>query len=213
MRSLISTDSELQKHFPTIYLTLVSILVALAVESLLGRMAQIPTLFVASANGVLHWLQISLVLLVSAQFWWVIARWATTLPWAFGFFDAIAPLVLLVLLHFFAHSVAGSPDRWFGTFGVVSLGGAVNYAYSARRALALASQADSNRQVLVPAGIAGTAGLLGAAGGAIGIGEVGVGLQIFVNLVVLVVVFLFGFSEYRVWSKALRRHLASSPAV
>ena len=65
-----SPENELRKHFPTVYLTLISILIALAVEGLLGRMGELPSLFVLSSSTVLHWLQISLVLLVFALFWW-----------------------------------------------------------------------------------------------------------------------------------------------
>ena len=173
-------ETELRKHFPTVYLTLISILVALAVESLLGRIDELQSLFVFSPVGFLHWLQISLVLLVSALFWWVIARWATTLPWAFG---------------------------------AVSIGGAVNYAFRARRALALVSQAGLGGQILAPTGIAATAGFLGAMGGLIGMGEISVASQIALNLVVFVLVFVFGLSEYRFWRKALGRHLSAASDV
>ena len=88
MSSSDSVQRELRKHFPTVYLTLISILVALAVEGLLERMDQIRPLFVLSATVILLWTQILLVLAIAALFWWVIARWASTLPWAFGFFDA-----------------------------------------------------------------------------------------------------------------------------
>ncbi len=207
-----SPENELRKHFPAVYLTLISILVALAVEGLLGRVSELPSLFVLSPATVLHWLQISLVLLVAALFWWVIVRWATTLPWGFGFFDALAPLVLLVFLHFFAHSVAGSADRWFGAIGLVSIGGAVNYSYSARRALALVSQAESQRSILLPAGIVGVVGLLSVVVATVGLGEISVILQIFLNTLVLAVIFAFGFSEYRFWRRAVSKHLASSSA-
>jgi len=71
---LTSHQNELRKHFPTVYLTLISILVALAVEGLLERMYELPSLYVLSSSSVLTWLQISIVLEIAALFWWVIAR-------------------------------------------------------------------------------------------------------------------------------------------
>jgi hypothetical protein len=210
--SSTSPENELRKHFPTVYLALISILVALAVEGLLGRVGELPSLSMLSAEAVLQWLQISLVLLIAALFWWVIARWACTLPWAFGFFDALAPLVLLVLLHFLAHSVGSNPDRWFGALGAVAIGGSINYVFSARRALESCSQTDAHGSLLIPTGIAAGTGFLAVVGAAMGLGQLSPGSQILLNTLVVAVVVVFSVSEYRFWHRTVSRHLEGSLA-
>jgi hypothetical protein len=207
---LKSTDHELRRHFPTVYLTLISILVALAVEGLLGRIGELPNIFVFSLSAILNWLQVSIVVLIASLFWWVIARWACTLPWAFGFFDAVAPLVLLMVLHFLAQSVGANPNRWFAALGVVAIGGAANYLFSARRALP--SSSGARRQVLFPATIPASIGLLAILGSVFGLGGVSTGVQIFLNTGVVAVVVAFSMAEYRFWSRAVSEHLADSPA-
>ena len=210
MTSSKSPQDVLREHFPTVYLTLISILVALAVEGLLERIDELPQLFVVSPSAILSWLEISIVLSIAALFWWVIARWASTFPWAFAFFDALAPLVLLMALHFLAQSVGRSPDRWFAALGVVAIGGSVNYVVSAWRALGYASHTATRRQVLVPAAIPASIGLLAILGSAVGFGSISTALQIFLNAAVVGVVIGFAIAEYRFWSRAVTDHLNES---
>lgn len=212
MTSLTSPENELRKHFPTVYLTLISILIALAVESLLDRMHELPHLFTFSSPAILNWIQITIVLLIAALFWWVIARWASTLPWASGFFDALAPLVLLVVLHFLAQSVGTSPDQWFGALGAVAIGGSVNYTVSARRAVTLSSQTHARSYIFIVAAIPSSIGLLAIVGSAIGLGELGAGFQIFLNTIVVGVVVVFSVAEYRFWKRTTSEHMEGSPA-
>jgi hypothetical protein len=209
---LTSPENELRKHFPTVYLTLISILVALAVESLLDRMHELPHLLTFSSSAILNWIQITIVLLIAALFWWVIARWASTLPWVFGFFDALAPLVLLVVLHFLAQSVGTSPDQWFGALGVVAIGGSVNYAVSARRALTFSSQTHARSHIFILAAIPSSIGLLAIVGSAIGLGELGAGFQIFLNTIFVGVVVIFSVAEYRFWKRTASEHMEGSPS-
>ena len=68
MASSKSPQDVLREHFPTVYLTLISILVALAVEGLLERIDELPQLFVVSPSAILSWLEISIVLLIAALF-------------------------------------------------------------------------------------------------------------------------------------------------
>jgi len=211
--SLTSHQNELRKHFPTVYLTLISILVALAVEGLLERMYELPSLYVLSSSSVLTWLQISIVLEIAALFWWVIARWASTLPWVFGFFDALAPLVLLVVLHILAHSVGTNSDQWFGALGAVAIGGSINYAVSARRALTLSAQADARNSVLIPAAIPAGVGVLAILGSAIGLAALSTGFQIVLNITVVGVIVAFSVAEFRFWKRVVTEHLEHSPAV
>ena len=207
MTSLKSPENELRKHFPTVYLTMISILVALAIEGLLGRIDELPHLFVLSPSSILNWLQISIVLLIAALFWWVIARWASTLPWTFGFFDALAPLALLMVLHFLSQSVGASADQWFGALGIVAIGGSVNYVVSARRALADSSQAGARRQLFVPAAIPASVGLLAIVASSVGLDGIGTGIQILLNAAVVGVVAGFSVAEYRFWNRIVTGHL------
>jgi hypothetical protein len=210
--SVTSYQNELRRHFPTIYLTLISILVALAIEGLLERMYELPSLYLLSSSSVLAWLQISIVLSIAALFWWVIARWASTLPWVFGFFDALAPLVLLVVLHILADSVGTNADRWFGALGAVAIGGSINYAVSARRALALSAQADARSSVLFPAAIPAGVGIVAIVGTAIGLGALGTGSQILLNTAVIGVLVVFSVAEFRFRKRTVTEHLERSPA-
>ena len=207
-----SPENELRKHFPTVYLTLISILVAIAVEGLLERMHELPHLFAFSSSAILDWIQITIVLLIAALFWWVIARWASTIPWAFGFFDALAPLVLLVVLHFLAQSVGTRPDQWFGALGVVAIGGSVNYAVSACRSLTFSSQTHARSYIFILAAIPSSIGLLAIVGSAIGLGELGAEFQIFLNTIVVGVVIVFSVAEYRFWKRTASQHMEGSPA-
>jgi len=175
-------------------------------------MYELPSLYVLSSSSVLSWLQISIVLTIAALFWWVISRWASTLPWAFGFFDALAPLVLLVVLNILAHSVDTNSHRWFGALGAVAIGGSINYAVSARRALTLSSQADARRSVLIPAAIPASVGVLAILGSATGIGTLSTGLQILLNTAVFGVIVAFSMVEFRFWKRVVTEHLGSSRA-
>jgi hypothetical protein len=212
MTSSKSLQNILRKHFPTVYLTLISILVALAVEGLLERINELPQLFAMSPSAILYWLEISIVLSIAALFWWVIARWVFTFPWVFGFFDALAPLILLMVLHFLAQSVGATPDRWFAALGVVAIGGAVNYVVSAWRALAFTSRAGARWKVVYPAAIPATVGLLAVLGSSVGFGSISTGFKIFVNALVVGVVIAFSAAEYRFWARVVAEHLDESPA-
>lgn len=199
-------SSDLRRHFPTVYLTLISILVALAVEGLLERMDQIETLFVPSAPTFLLWIQITIVLALAAIFWWVIARWASTLPWSVGFFDALMPLLLLVVFHFLAGSIGASATRWFAALGLISIGGALNYLVSALRALGARDDVPDRAWLLAPTAV----GLGGGVGFfALSIfaarRDPGVGLQIVLNSLGAVLLVVFSMLEYRAWTRILER--------
>ena len=131
----------------------------------------------------------------------------------FGFFDALAPLVLLVVLHILAHSVGTNSDQWFGALGAVAIGGSINYAVSARRALTLSAQADARNSVLIPAAIPAGVGVLAILGSAIGLAALSTGFQIVLNITVVGVIVAFSVAEFRFWKRVVTEHLEHSPAV
>ncbi len=131
----------------------------------------------------------------------------------FGFFDALAPLVLLVVLHILAHSVGTNSDQWFGALGAVAIGGSINYAVSARRALTLSAQADARNSVLIPAAIPAGVGVLAILGSAIGLAALSTGFQIVLNITVVGVIVAFSVAEFCFWKRVVTEHLEHSPAV
>lgn len=88
----------LQEGFATVYLTLVSVIIALALEKLFDRMVAVAPLPPADLAGALTWLQGG-ALLVGAFAMFVISSYLVlALRWDIGVLDAAAPFLLLIVL-------------------------------------------------------------------------------------------------------------------
>jgi hypothetical protein len=200
-------DQKLRKNFPAVYVTMMSIIVALAAEELLARLDRIETLFEFSGACLVIWTQSSLVLLLAALFWWVTVRWVVSIPWRFGFSDAIGPLVLLVAFHFFAAAVGTSASRWFGAQGLIAVGGSINYFVNARRAVlhfGLPS-APSLTALLIPTAYGLVIGIVALFVATLGSGRtLSVAMYLGLNALVAAGMAAFAITELRVW-----RHLAN----
>lgn len=202
-----SVDQKLRKNFPAVYITMMSIIVALAAEELLTRLDGIETLFEFSGACLVIWTQSSLVLLLAALFWWVTVRWVVSIPWRFGFSDAIGPLVLLVAFHFFAAAVGTGASRWFGAQGLIAVGGSINYFVNARRAVLHSGlpSASSLRGLLIPTAIGLAIGIIALVAAAFGAGRsLSVTMHLSLNALLATGIVAFAITELRVW-----RHLAN----
>jgi hypothetical protein len=89
---------EVQTGFATVYLTLASVVIALALEKLFDRLVAVAPLPPTDAAGILTWLQGGIVLVVAFAMFVMASYLVLALRWDFGILDAAAPFLLLVLL-------------------------------------------------------------------------------------------------------------------
>ena len=88
----------LHRQFSAVYLTLSSVVVALALEKLLDRMAIVAPLPPGDVDGLLVWL-LGVVLFVTTFAIWILSSYTDlALRWDIGVLDAAGPFFILVLL-------------------------------------------------------------------------------------------------------------------
>ena len=146
-------DALLRQHFPTLYITLVSIVIALAIEGVLSRLNFLTETADGMSLAVLV-LQLSHFVFTAAMFWWIAARWVTTVPWKFGFFDGLSLMVLLMMFHYVSQAIGVSFMRWMFGFGVLAFGSSFVYRFNGRRGIEHTGRSDkvSNRH-LIPSAV------------------------------------------------------------
>ena len=127
-------EKELREHFPTLYITLVSIVVALAVEGLLGRLGSLSENITGLAY-VLLILQIAHYIFTASIFWWISTRWVATVPWPFGILDGISMIGLLVVFFYVSQSIGTSFNLWLLSFGILAISSGILYRYNGRRGI------------------------------------------------------------------------------
>jgi hypothetical protein len=206
MRFDNTVDIELRRNFPAVYVTMLSIVVALAAEGLLAKLDGIDTLFEISGASLLIWTQGALVLVLAALFWWVTVRWAVSFPWRFGISDALGPLGLLVAVHFLVTAIGTGGGRWFGAQGLIAAGGSIIYLANARRAIALSGfpDAPSRTALLIPATIGVVSGMAALVAGAIDAGRsFSMTAHLVLNALLAAGIVAFAVTEHRIW-----RHFA-----
>ncbi len=84
--------------FATVYLTLASVVIALALEKLSDRMVAVAPFPPIDAAGALTWLQGGIVLVVAFTMFIIVSYVVLALRWDFGLLDAAAPFVLIIIL-------------------------------------------------------------------------------------------------------------------
>lgn len=89
---------QLQEGFATIYLTLSSVVIALALEKLFDRIVAVAPLPPVDAAGALIWLQGGIVLVVAFMMFVMVSYLVLALRWEIGVMDAAMPFLLLILL-------------------------------------------------------------------------------------------------------------------
>lgn len=88
----------LQDGFATIYLTLASVVIALALEKLFDRMVTVAPFPPVDPAGVLTWVQGGIVLVVAFTMFIMVSYLVLALRWDIGVVDAGMPFLLLILL-------------------------------------------------------------------------------------------------------------------
>ncbi len=196
-----SADAALRRAFPGLYITLVSIVIALAIEGLLGRLDELGSWGRGTARVVLV-MQVVHIVCTASLFWWVSARWVTSVPWPFGVFDGFSTIIMLISFHYLSQSVGGSFSEWLAIFGIFSLLVAFAYGLNGHRGLVVNRRTDVDAQLLIPTGIAiGNGVAMLALAWWFRAGSSG-SQQIAILVFVLLQLAAFGLADYRVWVRA-----------
>ena len=107
-------------HFPTVLLTLLSIVQALALELLWSHISETDALYELTWLAVLSWVQVATTLVGIVLIWVVYASNVMRLSWVPATIDSVFPLII-GLLEFMLVAALG-PDTlgaWFALLGVV----------------------------------------------------------------------------------------------
>ncbi len=197
-----SAEAKLRRQFPALYITLVSIVIALAIEGLLGRLGELESLGVGAARAVLF-AQVGVVLLIASLLWWVSARWVTTIPWPFGFSDGFSMIALLIVFHIVTRSIANDFGHWLLSLGVFGLATSFVYLLNGQRGLRVNGHSGSVRRRHGVAGAAvGAIGLVCTLLAAVGGGAWAPPGQLVLALGIGVATIAFAYLDYRVWRLA-----------
>ena len=198
-------EPSLREHFSSVYLALAAVVVALAVERLLGRFHEVSDLQSYAANPVLVWIQFAIVIGFASLYWWVTARWAISLRWRLGLFDAVYPLAFLVLIDFVIASIGDSTTRWFVSLGITSVFSAAGYIINVWRSASLPENADRVvvRRFLIPAGVLAITGVAMLVTATVGGSNIaGPAAASWITVFFAAAGCIFGFLEHRVWRVA-----------
>lgn len=115
---------QIRDSHPNVYLTLVSIIVALALEDLFSLVREIYTVAGPEAVTVLLWLQILGAFAAAFSTWVGYCHIFITTRWILGIWDALSVMTLLVTL-FLINSFVGAENSawWFCAMGAQSFAG------------------------------------------------------------------------------------------
>lgn len=109
-----------KEHFPTVLLTLLSIVQALALELLWSHIVGSPGLYVWSWAAVVSWLQIATTLLGVVLIWVVYASTVMRFSWVPATTDSVFPFVVGVLEFMLVESLGpGALGQWFVLMAVI----------------------------------------------------------------------------------------------
>jgi hypothetical protein len=98
-------EERLKTNHATVFLTLVSVVVALALEDLLSQIRASPTLWQADADAFRLWLKVFLALEAAFILWVAYCSLVLSLRWVLGVWDAAQVFFLAIFLYVF-NSVA-----------------------------------------------------------------------------------------------------------
>lgn len=137
-------QARIKEMFPSIYLTLVSMIQAIALEALFSHAQELDVLWSRTAAGVSTWLQVFFTFHVIFYTWLVYSQGVVAMRWVLGFRDAFFPFAIGAL-EFLVIATTG-PDTvplWFGAAGLAFLTGAWVFGFGIQRA----RQESENREV------------------------------------------------------------------
>ena len=123
------SSSPASRRFPNVFLTLVSIIVALGIEHLLGHVVE---RFGESdsAHRVLVVAQGVTMFLVIGAIWISYATMVMATTWEPRFQDFYVPLAILAVLYFAILSIGSNPTAWFFLISLGWLNGGLGYRFN-----------------------------------------------------------------------------------
>lgn len=197
-------DRAMRHAFPGLYVTLVSIVVALAIEGVVTRLSDLLPALSFDLRTLVIALQVFFVVWLASLMWWVSSRWITTIPWPFSIFDGLSLMLLLLAFHLTTEAIGVSFARWCLYTGVFGLAISYTYRTNGRRGLGYTGRssgvADAHRVPTALVAATGAPLLL------IGIlterAELRLGWQLAVVLATLLLTVVFARSDYTVWRRA-----------
>lgn len=128
-------ESQLKQQFPAVYVTLISIIVALAVERLFSRLGSFGMPLGGDGAALLVWLQAFAVFQLAVCMWFLASLFVITFRWVLRFSDSVGPFALLFLLNLLISSIgAETAHHWLYLAGVGSFTSAGVFSASLRKA-------------------------------------------------------------------------------
>ena len=114
-----------KEYFPTVLLTLLSIVQAIALELLWGKVVSIESLYSLSSIAILGWIQISATLLGIVLIWLVYAGNVMRFRWVPNLADSTYPFLVGILEFWLVENIGqGKLGFWFiamgATFGLMT---------------------------------------------------------------------------------------------
>ncbi|NIP79266.1 MAG: hypothetical protein GWM90_08665, partial [Gemmatimonadetes bacterium] len=100
-------------EFSTVYLTLTSVVIALALEKLLDRMAAVAPLPPTDPDGLLVWLLGGTLFVTTFTIWLLSSYLVLALRWDIGLLDATGPFFILVLISTAVTTIGRSSIAFF----------------------------------------------------------------------------------------------------
>lgn len=208
-----NSEKALARQFPMLYITLVSIVIALAVERLLGHVSDLGLR--ADFASLIVILQCAQFILITAVFWWVSTRWVSTIPWKFSFFDSASMLMMLIGLDLMRAAVGTNFSNWLLVFGFYSAANGYVYRKNGRNGMILKNiSVDIVHAHLLPTRIMYVSSAvylsLGLMWAQLEPGEI---WQLPVVVLTLANISLLGVTDYRVWHRAVEAIPEPGPSV
>lgn len=132
-----------RKNFPSVLLTLLSIIQAIALESLWGHARDRPELYAYSWDALLGWLQIAVTLNVIVLIWMIYVGLVMRFRWTPAMTDSILPF-LVGLIQFLMIDLMGPENlgKWILVLGLI----AVVVTYLDHSAMRRARRDPDNRE-------------------------------------------------------------------
>jgi hypothetical protein len=94
-------EERLKTNHAAVFLTLVSVVVALALEDLLSQVRESPVLWQADAAAVRLWIKVFLALQAAFAMWVAYSAFILSLRWILGVWDAVQVFFLAIFLYVF----------------------------------------------------------------------------------------------------------------
>ena len=118
---------QVQQGFPTVYLTLTSIVIALAVEKLIDRIQGLEGLLQLDAFAVLTWLQAGVVFVVALLMFVLASYIVVGFRLDFRLQDAVMPFLVLIMVSVVIATIGQGPEPLF--FYIGGLGQATGFIF------------------------------------------------------------------------------------